>query len=161
MRIFSRSCRSVLCRALIGVILGTLSALPWAIASAAPRAVATIPLSDPVRWDYVSVDSQAHRLYVAHRERVDVIDTRSDKSILQLSPTPGVHGAPPAPELHRVFTSDGADDTVGVFDADTGKLIQTSRSAKGLTRSCMSRSRNASSRSTVTRRTSPRSTHDR
>ena len=94
-------------------------------AAAAPQVVATIALPDPVRWDYVSVDAAAHRLYVAHRERVDVIDTRDDKSLMQLTPTPGVHGAAAAYDLDRVFTSNGADGTVGVFDATTGKLLQT------------------------------------
>jgi DNA-binding beta-propeller fold protein YncE len=99
------------------------AALPYATASAT-QVTATIPLADPARWDYVTVDAQNHRLYVAHRERVDVIDTRSDKLVLQLAPTPGVHGAAPAPDLHRVFTSNGAEGTVGVFDAGSGRLIQ-------------------------------------
>ena len=100
-------------------------ALQAAAAVAAPQVVSTIPLADPVRWDYVSVDAAAHRLYVAHRERVDVIDTRDGKPVLQLAPTPGVHGAAAAPDLDRVFTSNGADGAVGVFDATSGKLLQT------------------------------------
>lgn len=66
-----------------------LIALHGAVAGAAPQVVATIALPDPVRWDYVSVDPAADRLYVAHRERVDVIDTRDNKSVLQLGPAPG------------------------------------------------------------------------
>jgi len=108
-----------------------LSAIAWGVAThaataiAQPQVVAGIALPDPVRWDYVSVDPPAHRLYVAHRERVDVIDTRDNKRVLQLAPTPGVHGAAAASDLNRVFTSNGADGTVGVFDATTGKLLQT------------------------------------
>jgi YVTN family beta-propeller protein len=101
-----------------------LVAMHGAAAAAAPRVVATIALSDPVRWDYVSVDAAAHRLYVAHRTRVDVIDTRQNKLVLQLMPTPGVHGAAAAADLNRVFTSNGADGTVGVFDATSGQLLQ-------------------------------------
>jgi DNA-binding beta-propeller fold protein YncE len=93
-------------------------------APAAPQAVTAIPLGDPARWDYLAVDPGTHRLYVAHRERVDVIDTRSNATVQQLAPTPGVHGAAPAPELGRVFTSNGAENRVGVFDATTGKPIQ-------------------------------------
>ena len=107
-----------------------LAAMHGASAVAAPKVVATIALPDPVRWDYVSVDAAAHRLYVAHRERVDVIDTRDDRSVLQLAPTPGVHGAAAAPDLGRVFTSNGTDGTVGVFDATTGKLLQTVKAGK-------------------------------
>jgi len=107
-----------------------LVALHGAAAIAAPKVVATIALPDPLRWDYVSVDAAAHRLYVAHRERVDVIDTRDNKPLLQLAPTPGVHGAAAASDLNRVFTSNGADGTVGVFDATTGKLLQTLKAGK-------------------------------
>lgn len=93
--------------------------------------VVTIPLPDPVRWDYVSVDAQAHRLYVAHRERVDVIDTRSGKLLLQLTPTPGVHGAAAAADVGRVFTSNGAEDAVGVFDAASGRPAGKVKAGRG------------------------------
>ena len=116
-------------RAVLGAVL-VLIAMHGASALAAPQVVATIALPDPTRWDYVSVDPGAHRLYVAHRERVDVIDTRDNKPVLQLSPTPGVHGAAAATDLNRVFTSNGADGTVGVFDATTGKLLQTLMAGK-------------------------------
>ena len=107
-----------------------LIAMHGAPAAAAPQVVATIALPDPARWDYVSVDPAAHRLYVAHRERVDVIDTRDHKSIMQLAPTPGVHGAAPAPDLNRVYTSNGANGTVGVFDVTSGQLLQAIKAGK-------------------------------
>ena len=107
-----------------------LAALHGNPALAAPQVVATIALTDPVRWDYVSVDPAAHRLYVAHRERVDVIDTQSNKPVLQLAPAPGVHGAAAASDLNRVFTSNGADGTVGAFDATTGQLLQALKAGK-------------------------------
>ena len=113
-----------------GTVIVLLIALQAAVVVAAPQVVTTIALPDPVRWDYVSVDPDTHRLYVAHRERVDVIDTRDNKPILQLAPTPGVHGAAAAPDLNRVFTSNGAEGTVGVFDATSGKLLQTVKAGK-------------------------------
>ena len=116
-------------RAVLAAIAG-LIAVFGAPAHAAPQVVATIALPDPLRWDYVSVDAAAHRLYVAHRERVDVIDTRDNKPVMQLAPTPGVHGAAAASDLNRVFTSNGADGTVGVFDATSGKLLQTVKAGK-------------------------------
>jgi DNA-binding beta-propeller fold protein YncE len=109
------------------------AALGWVVAASASaqQVLATVPLSDPVRWDYVTTEPTRHRLYVAHRERVDVLDTRTRKTVLVLKPTPGVHGAAPAPDLHRVFTSNGADDTVGVFDADDGRLLDTVKVGQG------------------------------
>ena len=114
----------------VAAAVALLVAMYGAPAIAATQVVATIALPDPVRWDYVSVDAAAHRLYVAHRERVDVIDTRDNRPVLQLAPTPGVHGAAAASDLNRVFTSNGADGTVGVFDATTGKLLQTLKAGK-------------------------------
>ncbi|MFI4927002.1 MAG: hypothetical protein ACHP7E_04855 [Burkholderiales bacterium] len=87
--------------------------------------VGSIPVPGPVRWDYVSVDAETHRLYVAHSDRVDVVDLRSHQPVLQLTPTPGVHGAAIAPDLNRVFTSNGAADALGVFDLQTGRSVQT------------------------------------
>ena len=120
----SSPCRRAM-RSVVLPSIAALMALHWVAAGAAPQIVSTIPLTDPVRWDYVSVDPATDRLYVAHRERVDVIDARTGKPLLQLAPTPGVHGAAVAPDLGRVFTSNGADGTVGVFDASTGKLLRT------------------------------------
>ncbi len=117
-------------RCAVGPAMVFLMAMYGAPAAAAPEVVATIALSDPVRWDYVTVDPVAHRVYIAHRERVDVIDTRDNKPILQLTPTPGVHGAAAASDLNRIFTSNGADGTVGVFDATSGELRQTVMAGK-------------------------------
>jgi YVTN family beta-propeller protein len=95
------------------------------LAHSASASIHAIALPGAVRWDYVSVDPQGQRVYVAHSDRVEVIDARSRKPVLQLAPTPGVHGAAPAPDVGRVFTSDGAADEVGVFDIETGRLIRT------------------------------------
>ena len=117
-------------RTAVASAIALLMSVHGAFAVAAPQLVTAIALPDPVRWDYVSVDPATHRLYVAHRERVDVMDTRDDKVVLHLSPTPGVHGAAVAVDLNRVFTSNGADGTVGVFDATTGKLLKTMKAGK-------------------------------
>jgi len=121
-------CRQL--RGAVGPAVVLMIALNGGSAAAAPQVIATIPLADPVRWDYVSVDPAAHRLYVAHLERVDVVDSHENKPLFQLAPTPGVHGAAGASDLNRVFTSNGADGTVGVFDATSGKLVQTLKAGK-------------------------------
>jgi DNA-binding beta-propeller fold protein YncE len=102
-----------------------------AMAQAAPAQASSIRLSDPVRWDYITVDARTDRVYVGHHERVDVIDARAGKLVAQLAPTAGVHGAAPASELGRVFTSNGADGTVGVFEAESGRPIGTVKAGEG------------------------------
>lgn len=97
---------------------------------AAPQLMQSIPIPGPTRWDYVTADTRAHRVYVAHMDRVEVIDARTRQPVLQLSPTPGVHGAAPAADLNRVFTSNGSSDSMGVFDLTTGQLLATVKVGK-------------------------------
>ena len=41
------------------------------------RLVATVPLGAPDRWDYVVADPATARVYVAHGDRVTVLDAAS------------------------------------------------------------------------------------
>ena len=67
-------------------------------------------------WDYMALEQGAHRLFIAHGTRVEVIDTNSLTRIAEIPDTPGVHGIALAPELGRGFISAGAAGTVVVFD---------------------------------------------
>lgn len=42
---------------------------------------ATVPLGAPDRWDYVVHDPVSGRVYVAHGDRVSVVDGASDKVV--------------------------------------------------------------------------------
>ncbi len=67
-------------------------------------------------WDYLTADSDGHRLFIARATRVMVIDTESGKQIGEIPDTAGVHGIALDPEIGRGFTSNGREDTVSVFD---------------------------------------------
>jgi YVTN family beta-propeller protein len=75
-------------------------------------------------WDYLSVDSAAHRLYVSHATHVVVIDTQTNKVVGDIPDTPGVHGFAAVPELGKGFSSNGRENKVSVVDLKTLKLIQ-------------------------------------
>jgi DNA-binding beta-propeller fold protein YncE len=75
-------------------------------------------------WDYISIDSDARRLYVSHGSKLEVLDADSGKIVGKIADTPGVHGAAIAPEFHRGFTSNGRDKTVTIFDTKTLATIQ-------------------------------------
>jgi DNA-binding beta-propeller fold protein YncE len=97
-------------------------------ALAAPPAytvTARLPVPGPNRWDYVFVDQHTHRLYVAHGAQTDIIDTAHDTLIGQLADTRGVHGIATADELGLVFTSNGADDEIGVYDLASGRRLRS------------------------------------
>jgi YVTN family beta-propeller protein len=75
-------------------------------------------------WDYLTLDSATHRLFISRATRVDVMDTQSGQVVAAIPDTLGVHGIALAPDLHRGFTSNGKADSITVFDLDTLKTIQ-------------------------------------
>jgi DNA-binding beta-propeller fold protein YncE len=72
-------------------------------------------------WDYLTVDTQARRLYVSRGNRVVVLDLDKEVVVGELADTPGVHGIAVVPELGKGFTSNGGDSSVTVFDLKTLK----------------------------------------
>ncbi len=70
-------------------------------------------------WDYVAVDSNAHRLYATHGTEVDVVDLDAGKQVGTIPQLHGVHGVALAPELGKVFISNGQSNSVTIFDLKT------------------------------------------
>lgn len=113
-----------------GCALAVLSCLNSAIAQAAePGAPAyhlltRIPLGGEGGWDYLTVDSAAHRLYVTRSTHVMVVDTEKNAIAGDIPNTPGVHGVALAPKLGHGYTSNGRENSVTIFDLKTLKEIQ-------------------------------------
>ena len=80
-------------------------------------------------WDYLTIDSSAHRLYASHGNLVEVIDIDAGKKVGEIADTQGVHGIALAPELNKGFTSNGRANNVTVFDLKT--LQKTGKVATG------------------------------
>ncbi|MEA2571514.1 MAG: hypothetical protein QOI24_3515 [Acidobacteriota bacterium] len=78
-----------------------------------------IPIGGEGGWDYLTVDSASHRLFVSHSDRVNVVDLDKGTVVGAIMNTPGVHGIALAPSLHRGFISAGRTSSVTVFDLDT------------------------------------------
>src|ERR1035441_19993 len=97
-------------------VLATTLALATVAAGADYKVTRTWKLGGDGGWDYLTVDSAGHRLFISRATRVMVIDSESGKQIGEIPDTPGVHGIALAPELGRGFTSNGREDTVSVFD---------------------------------------------
>ena len=74
-------------------------------------------------WDYLTVDSDARRLYLSRGTHVMVIDMDTDKIAGDILNTPGVHGIALAPELKRGFISNGKADSATIFDITTLKIL--------------------------------------
>jgi DNA-binding beta-propeller fold protein YncE len=102
---------------------------PAAMAQAAPgyKVVKTWKLGGEGGWDYLTVDNEAHHLFIARATRVMVVDINSGKPMGEIPDTPGVHGVALAPGFGRGFTSNGREDMVSVFDL---KSLQVQKKIK-------------------------------
>lgn len=78
-----------------------------------------IPVGGEGRWDYLTVDPAARRLYLSRSTHVMVLDVDSGKVVGDLPDTQGVHGIAIVAELGRGFISNGGANTVTIFDLKT------------------------------------------
>lgn len=70
-------------------------------------------------WDYLSVDTAAHRLYISRGTHVIVADTAGNTVVGDIPGTDGVHGIAIADEFNAGFTSNGKANTATIFDLKT------------------------------------------
>jgi DNA-binding beta-propeller fold protein YncE len=76
-------------------------------------------------WDYLTVDSDARRLYISRGTHVMVVDADTYQVVGDIPNTEGVHGIALVPELGRGFTSNGRANTVTIFDLKSLKPLGT------------------------------------
>ena len=81
-----------------------------------------LPVGGSGGWDYVTLDSDHHRLYVPRFDRVLVLDLEG-KTLGTLPGTEGVHGVALAPDLDRGFTSNGRSQSVTIFRPSTLEIL--------------------------------------
>ena len=84
-----------------------------------------IPIGGEGFWDYLTLDSEARRLYISHATHVVVLDVDTGKVVGDIPGTEGVHGIALASDLGRGFTSNGRAGTVTVFDLKTLQVLDT------------------------------------
>ena len=75
-------------------------------------------------WDYLTVESARHRLFLSRGDHVDVVDTTSGKVVGRIGPTAGVHGVALAPDLGRGFTSNGKSNSITEFNLETLAVLR-------------------------------------
>jgi len=78
---------------------------------------------DTSRWDYLSHDSAAHRLYIAHLAASEVVafDTEKQRVAGVVRDVAGVHGLVVAPELGRLYASATED----VIDTSNLRIVSS------------------------------------
>ena len=84
-----------------------------------------VPLGPPDRWDYVVFDPDSRRVYVAHGDRLTVVDGGSGAIIGTVEGMPGgTHGIAISHATGKGYTDDGKAGTVAVFDLTTLKVVK-------------------------------------
>jgi DNA-binding beta-propeller fold protein YncE len=112
-------------------LLGTALAIASLSAATTYKVAAKYPVAGDGGFDYLTLDSATHRLYISHGTQVDVVDAETGKSIGTLSDTPGVHGIALAPDFQHGFTSNGREDKVTMFEPGSLKVISKIDVGKG------------------------------
>jgi DNA-binding beta-propeller fold protein YncE len=98
--------------------------------------LAQIPIGGESRWDYLSIDPLAHRLYVSHSAEVVVIDLQNNQIVGEITNTPGVHGVAIAPELGLGVTSNGRENKGGIVDLKTLQTLSKVDTSEGTDGMC-------------------------
>src|SRR6185437_11010186 len=94
----------------LGIAFAVLTAAASISAAPAPTyaLVKSVPLGAPDRWDYVVYDDQTDRVYVAHGDRLAVVDARSGDLVGEVEGIAGgTHGTAVSSTTHQGFTDDG------------------------------------------------------
>jgi hypothetical protein len=86
----------------------------------------SVPIGVPDHWDLLSFDAESHRVYIAHGDRVTVVDGRSGDLIGNVEGLPGgTHGVGVVPGSGRGYTDDGQAGVAASFDLKALKLLKT------------------------------------
>jgi YVTN family beta-propeller protein len=74
-------------------------------------------------WDYMIPDAANHRLFIARRDRVMVVDMNTGRLITEITGINGAHGVALVPASRRGFATSGNDSSVVMFDLKTYKVL--------------------------------------
>jgi YVTN family beta-propeller protein len=112
----------------ISIIVAALLASNNLVATAGPpnyHISMVVPLGSPDRWDYVVFDPDSRRVYVAHGDRVTVVDGTNGAVVGAIEGMPGgTHGVAISHATGKGYTDDVKAGMVAVFDLITLKVIK-------------------------------------
>lgn len=89
------------------------------------RVTREVSLGAPDRWDYVVYDAPSHRVYVAHGDRVTVVNGRDGAIVGQVAGLPGgTHGIALSHAAGLGYTDDGEHGQAAAFSLRTLKIVK-------------------------------------
>ncbi len=113
----SRLSQTVAC----GVFLLCTAALP--LESQSYHVARRYNLGGDGGWDYLALDTVGHRLFIAHQDRVIVVDPESGKALGEIRGLNRAHGVAFAYEAGGGFATSGAASTVTIFDLKSLRVL--------------------------------------
>jgi DNA-binding beta-propeller fold protein YncE len=112
-----RSLRILLAGALLAGSLPLMAQANWGVTK-------TMHIGGEGSWDYLTVDSQTHRLFVTRSTHTQVIDGASGKVLGDIAGQVRSHGTAIVPAANRGFITDGGGDgAIVVFDLTTYAVL--------------------------------------
>lgn len=108
-------------KSLLGIALSLLVSLANAQTTADYKVLRKVPIGGKGGWDYLTVDSQNRRLYVAHSTQIEVLNLDTYESAGVIPNTAGAHGVAVVPALNKGYITNGQTATCLVFDLKTLK----------------------------------------
>src|SRR5207244_4775376 len=105
-------------RIAIAVLFTTILAAP-SVGQARAFKVEKFDIKGEGGTDYVAVESATGRVFVSRANHMMVVEGATGKVLGDILNTPGVHGAGMATKAGHGFTTNGADETVTMFDLKT------------------------------------------
>jgi DNA-binding beta-propeller fold protein YncE len=82
-----------------------------------------IKLGGDGRWDYITIDTAGHRLFVARQTRIMVVNQESGKLLGEIPGIDGAHGVALDYRTGHGFATAGRSGTVTMFDIKTLKVL--------------------------------------
>ena len=78
------------------------------------------------RFDYLTIDAEDNYLLSAHlgARQTYVIDMKTNRVVATVTDTPGAEGVEYVPGLHKFYTSNAYDNTIGVVDMKQMKVVK-------------------------------------
>ena len=121
-----KSYRLMLKMASAAVLICGLVAVPAQLAAQKPyHVIDHWKIGGEGGWDYLLADPPAHRLYITHTSRVEVLDTTTGKSVGAITGLKSTHGIALDTSGKYGYVSDGAGNAVVVFDRATLATVAT------------------------------------
>jgi DNA-binding beta-propeller fold protein YncE len=122
-------------RALSFVTAFSLILTPHLVSAKSPVAklgiIETFRTGDAKEWDYPIIDSNAHRLYVACSDHVQVIDTNSGKRIGDMKNLDDAHGIAIVNDKKLGFITSGGENAIAVFDLRSLRITKKIKTSNG------------------------------